>query len=120
MSATKVMVFAILAGVVGRWANNKKALPSIQGTLQVAGAVVLISVLDQGKSAPVARGFAWLFTAAVFLSPDSPLTGLAKAESLSTPSPATAAQNNADLPLPTVGPKGSNPQTGKNTTQRSQ
>lgn len=80
MSATKIMAFAIAAGIVGRWANNKKALPSIQGSLQVAGALILIAVLDNGETEPVAKGFAWLFTAAVFLSPDSPLSGLAKAE----------------------------------------
>lgn len=117
MSATKIMGFAIAAGIIGRWANNKKALPSIPGSLQVAGALLLVALLDGGKTEPVAKGFAWLFTAAVFLSSDSPLTGLAKAENGGI-TPTTAAQNNADAPLPTLGPKGSNPSAGKNPTQR--
>lgn len=80
MSATKVMGIAILTAVIGRWANGKKALPSAGGVLQVTGALILISLLDTGRSAPVAKGFSWLFFAAVMLSPDSPLTGLANAE----------------------------------------
>jgi hypothetical protein len=81
------MVTAILAGVVGRWANNKKALPDAKGTVEVLFALVLISFLDQGKTAPVAKGFAWLFFAAVMLSDSSPLTGLAKIGA-GTPAPA--------------------------------
>ncbi len=114
MSATKIMGFAIAAGVIGRWANNKKALPSAAGVLQVIGALFIVSLLDTGKTEPVAKGLAGLFAVAVFLSPDSPLTGLAKAENIARPAATTAAQNNADAPLPTSGPKGS-----KNTTQRS-
>lgn len=117
MSATKIMGFAIAAGIIGRWANNKKALPSIPGALQVAGALLLVALLDNGKTESAAKGFAWLFTAAVFLSPDSPLSGLARVEGISAPA-TTPAQNNADAPLPTLGPKGSNPSVGKNTTQR--
>lgn len=80
MSATKVFGAAILLGVVGRWANNKKALPGVQGTLEVVGALFLVSFMDKGKTQPVAKGLAWLFMAAVLLSDSSPLTGLAKAE----------------------------------------
>lgn len=105
---------AAAAGVVGRWANNKKALPSASGVLQVIGALVLVSLLDSGKTEPIAKGLAALFAAAVLLGPDSPLTGLAKAESLTAAAPKTTpAQNNSDAPLPTLGPKGS-----RNTTQR--
>lgn len=78
MSATKVMVTAMLAGVVGRWANNKRALPDGKGMIEVLFALGVIAFLDQGKTAPVAKGFAWLFFAAVMLSDNSPLTGLAK------------------------------------------
>lgn len=80
MSATKVMMIAVLLGVVGRWANNKKALPSASGVLEITGAVVLISLLDTARTEPVAKGFAWLFLAAVLLSDSSPITGLARAE----------------------------------------
>ena len=93
MSATKIMGVAILAGVIGRWANNKKALPDASGVLQVTAALILISLLDTGKTEPVAKGLAWLFFAAVLLSDSSPLTGLVKAEGAST----------AKLPVPAPG-----------------
>ncbi len=80
MSATKVFGAAIALGVVGRWAANKKALPPIQGVLEVIGALFLVSFMDRGKTEPVAKGLAWLFMAAVLLSDASPLTGLVKAE----------------------------------------
>ena len=87
MSATKVFGAAIALGVVGRWANNKKALPGVQGTLEVIGALFLVSFMDKGKTQPVAKGLAWLFMAAVLLSDSSPLTGLAKAEGFSPQPP---------------------------------
>lgn len=80
MSATKVFGAAIALGVVGRWASGKKALPSISGTLEVLGALFLVSFMDRGRTEPVAKGLAWLFMTAVLLSDSSPLTGLAKAE----------------------------------------
>lgn len=80
MSATKVFGAAILLGVIGRWANNKKALPSVQGTLEVIGALFLVSFMDRGRTEPVAKGLAWLFLGAVLLSDSSPLTGLSKVE----------------------------------------
>lgn len=78
MNATTVMAIAIVGGVVGRWAHNKDTIPSAGGVLQVVFAVVVIAALDQGRTQPVARGFAWLFLAAVLLSKNSPLTGIAK------------------------------------------
>jgi hypothetical protein len=93
VSATGVFGAAIAVGVIGRWANNEKALPSLGGALEVAGALVLVSLLDRGSTEPVAKGLAWLFMAAVLLSNSSPLTGLAKAEAAAakTPAPASAA-----------------------------
>lgn len=81
MSATKVFGAAIAVGILGRWAANKKALPGVQGSLEVAGALILVAFLDRGRTEPIAKGFAWLFMAAVLLSDSSPLTGLVKAES---------------------------------------
>ena len=80
MNATRVFGAAILLGVVGRWANNKKALPGVQGSLEVLGALFLVAFMDRGKTQPVAKGLAWLFLAAVLLSDSSPITGLARAE----------------------------------------
>ena len=78
MSATKVMVTAMLVGVVGRWANNKKALPDPKGLVEVLFALGLVAFLDNGRTEPVAKGLAWLFFASVMLSDNSPLTGLAR------------------------------------------
>lgn len=79
VSATKIMLIAIASGVIGRWAHNQKAVPSAKGVLEIAFALVLISALDNGRTAPIARGFALLFLTAVMLSDNSPLTGIAKA-----------------------------------------
>lgn len=77
MSATTVMAVAIVGGIVGRWAHNRPTVPSAGGLVKIAFAVVVIAALDQGRTADVARGFAWLFLAGVLLSKDSPLTGIA-------------------------------------------
>lgn len=79
MSATTTMVVAIGAGVVGRWANNQKAIPDAAQVIEVLFALVLIAALDQGRTQGIARGFSYLFLAAVLLSNNSPLTGLARA-----------------------------------------
>lgn len=78
MTATNTMLIAIVAGVIGRWANNQKAVPSAQQVIEVLFALILISALDTGRTAPIARGFALLFLVAVLLSDNSPLTGLAR------------------------------------------
>jgi hypothetical protein len=78
MSATEIMVIAIMLGVVGRWANDQTAVPSARSVVEIVFALLLISMLDQGKTEPIAKGFAWLFFAAVLLSDNSPLTGLSK------------------------------------------
>lgn len=78
MNATTVMAIALVSGLVGRWAHNKKTMPSAIGTVEIAFAVIVISALDQGNTQQVARGFAWLFLAGILLSNNSPLTGIAK------------------------------------------
>lgn len=78
MNATTVMAIAIVGGLVGRWSHNQKAVPSAGGLVQIVFAVIVIAALDQGSTIEVARGFAWLFLAAVLLSDNSPLTGIAK------------------------------------------
>jgi hypothetical protein len=78
MSATTVMAIAIVGGLVGRWSHNQKTIPSAGGLVEIAFAVVVIAALDQGSTAEIARGFAWLFLAAVLLSDNSPLTGIAQ------------------------------------------
>ena len=87
MSATKVMITAMLLGVVGRWANNKKAVPDPKGLLEVLFALGLIAFLDNGRTEPVAKGFAWMFFAGVMLSDCSPITGLARVQNASASAP---------------------------------
>jgi uncharacterized MAPEG superfamily protein len=72
------MAIAIVGGLVGRWSHNQRAVPSAAGVVEILFAVVVIAALDQGNTAGIARGFAWLFLAAVLLSNNSPLTGIAK------------------------------------------
>ena len=78
MSATELMVVAIILGVIGRWAHNENAVPSAKGVVEIIFALLVIAMLDQGRTEQIATGFAWLFFAAVLLSNNSPLTGLAK------------------------------------------
>lgn len=127
MSATKVFGAAIALGVIGRWANNKKALPGPAGTLEVIGALFLVSFMDRGRTEPIAKGLAWLFMAAILLSDSSPLTGLAKAEGYTRPPgtvppgaigptvlPVTETGNYGSAP----GPTGATPNTGTGYTAR--
>jgi hypothetical protein len=89
VSATQLMIVAMVAALIGRWANNEKAVPSAQGLIEILFALIVIAALDHGQTEPVAKGFAWLFLAAVLLSNNSPLTGLAKATSPKTVKAAT-------------------------------
>lgn len=84
MNATKVMLVAIAAGIIGRWSHNQKAVPSAKQVVEVLFALVIIAALDEGRTAPIARGFSMLFLAAVLLSDNSPLTGIAKSTSGAT------------------------------------
>lgn len=77
MSASTVMFVAVIAAAVGRWSHNQPTA-SVKTVVEAAFAIIVIALLDQGKTEPIAKGFAWLFLAAVLLSNNSPLTGLAK------------------------------------------
>lgn len=78
MSGTTLMAVAIVGGLVGRWSHNKPTVPSAATVVKIAFAVVVVAALDQGNTAPIAKGFGWLFLAGVLLSNNSPLTGIAK------------------------------------------
>lgn len=85
MSASTVMLTAIGVGILGRWANNKSAVPSGKGVVEIVFALVLISALDTGRTEPIAKGFAYLFLVSVLLGKNSPINGLAKIENATTP-----------------------------------
>lgn len=77
MSATVVFALAWGCLLLGHWAGNKPTT-NVKQVIEMAFALLVIALLDQGETEPVARGFAWLFLAAVLLRPDSILTALAK------------------------------------------
>jgi hypothetical protein len=78
MSATEIMALAMLLAVIGRWSHNQQAIPGAKGLVEIVFALLVIAFLDQGRTEPIAKGFAWIFLAAVVLSDNSPITGLAK------------------------------------------
>lgn len=73
-----VMLIAWGALVLGHWSHNQPTTNARQ-VIEMVFAVVLIAILEGTAAEPVAKGFAWLFLAAVLLRNDSILTGLAKA-----------------------------------------
>lgn len=62
MRATTIMFAAVLLFLVHRWSTNQETV-SPQIVVQAAFAILVIALLDQGETEPVARGFAWLFLA---------------------------------------------------------
>jgi hypothetical protein len=77
VNATTVMAIAFGALVLTHWANGKPAVTT-KLVIEMAFTLIVIALLDQGETEPVAKGFAWLFLAAVLLRNDSILTALAK------------------------------------------
>ena len=86
MSATVVFAIAWGALILGHWANNKPTI-NVKQVIEMAFALLVIALLDQGETEPIAKGFAWLFLAAVLLRNDSILTALAKRTGTGTGNP---------------------------------
>ena len=86
MSATVIFAVAWGALILGHWSANKPTINTKQ-VVEMAFALIVIALLDQGETEPVAKGFAWLFLAAVLLRNDSILTGLAKVTGTGTTAP---------------------------------
>lgn len=108
MSATEIMGLAFLLAVVGRWSHNQSALPGAKGLVEIIFALLVISLLDQGRTQPVARGFAFVFLAAVLLSDNSPLTGLANIKDKQSVAKPAAGTTGAPSSQPASGGAGSN------------
>lgn len=78
MSAVTVFLIAWGALIVGHWSHNQPTINTKQ-VIEMAFALILIAMLEGIEDTePIAKGFAWLFLAAVLLRSDSVLTGLAK------------------------------------------
>jgi drug/metabolite transporter (DMT)-like permease len=60
MRASTLMLIAAALYVVHRWATNQKAVDG-QVIVEAAFAILVIAMLDQGRTEPIATGFAWLF-----------------------------------------------------------
>ena len=77
MRATTVMLLAVGVLVLTHWANNEPTINK-RMVVELAFALIIIAMLDQGRTEPIATGFAWLFFAAVVLSSKSLLNALNK------------------------------------------
>lgn len=82
MRASTLMMIAFGSLIIGHWANNKPTW-NVKMIIEMVFATIVISLLDQGRTEPIARGFALLFLAAVLLGKSSPLAGIAKAAGVS-------------------------------------
>jgi hypothetical protein len=76
VTATTVMAVAILLYVITRWAHNKPAV-SIGGVISGLFVILVIAMLDQGKTEQVAKGFAWLFFIVAAYNAIPPITAAA-------------------------------------------
>lgn len=70
------MLTAIALAVIGRWANNQKFDP--KGIVEGLFALLVVAMMDTGRTEPVAKGLAWLVLVVVLLGKNSPITGIAK------------------------------------------
>lgn len=93
MRASTVMLLAVGLFILHRWAKNEPAV-TLPIVLSGLFAVFVIALLDQGRTEPVARGFAWLFFAAAAYNAIPAFTGALKS--------AQQGAQQAGVPTPTV------------------
>lgn len=60
MRASVIMAVAVAMYVLARWERNEPAV-TLDGVLGGLFVIVVISLLDQGPTESIAKGFAWLF-----------------------------------------------------------
>lgn len=60
MRASHVMAIAVVLFVLSRWAKGETAV-DVKIVVSGVFAIVVIGLLDQGRTESIARGFAWLF-----------------------------------------------------------
>lgn len=100
MNATELMALAFLLAIIGRWEHNQATMPGGKAIVEVIFALLVIAFLDQGRTQPIARGFAYIFLAAVLLGKNSPISGLANANVVAAPpkTPAAAGKSSSSTP----------------------
>lgn len=75
MSATTIMLVTFGILILTHWANSEPTI-SVKLVVEMVFAIIVIAMLDQGRTEPIAKGFSWLFLAAVLLSSKSILSKL--------------------------------------------
>lgn len=90
MRATTIMLLAFGALIIAHWSNNESTVTT-KLVVEMTVAILIVAALDQGNTEPIAKGFAWIFLAAVLLSKNSPITGLTKAAGTGSGPPAVQA-----------------------------
>jgi len=60
MRASVIMALAVGMYILARWEKNESAV-TLEGVLGGLFAILIIALLDQGKTEEIAKGFAWLF-----------------------------------------------------------
>lgn len=60
MRASVVMAIAVLLYIIARWTRNEPAI-TLPAVLAGGFAILIIGLLDQGRTEEIAKGFAWLF-----------------------------------------------------------
>ena len=73
MRASVVMAVAVLLYVITRWSRNEPAV-TLPGVIGGAFVILVIALLDQGRTEEIARGFAWLFFIVAAYNAIPPLT----------------------------------------------
>ena len=68
------MALAILLYIIARWSRNQDNSLTIGVVLSGIFAVFVIALLDQGRTAEIAKGFAWLFFIAAAYNAIPPVT----------------------------------------------
>jgi hypothetical protein len=60
MRASVIMAVAVFLYIIARWTRNQPAV-TLASVLSGIFAIVVIALLDQGRTEEIAKGFAWLF-----------------------------------------------------------
>jgi len=60
MRASVIMAIAAGMYVMTRWERDEPAI-TLDGVMGALFVILVIAMLDQGKTEPIARGFAWIF-----------------------------------------------------------